>query len=192
MSYLRIDRSHPLRSYVEKRINLVYGKEYGAVVRSFPDTLVVGQGPGGEIVSAAGVRFYNEPFFSECYLPEAIETVLSRIWKRPVARDQVAEVTGLAGIKPGAAINLIRHIVGTCRDGGANWAFFTATDRLRAILHRTGVPTLDLAAAGIDAVPNPDDWGSYYRTNPRVVAIHYSMVAVDADNGAAMKKAAIA
>ncbi len=192
MPYLIVERSNPLRRHVEERINLVYGNEYGAVVGNFPDTLIVSQGPDGEIASAAGVRFYNEKFFSEYYLSEAVENVLGRIWKRPVARDQVAEVTGLAGIRPGAAINLIRHIIQVCRKGGADWAFFTATDRLRAILHRTGVPTIDLAAASIDAVPNPRDWGSYYQTNPRVVAIHDSMILVDADSGMAMKKAAIA
>ena len=93
-------------------------------------------------------------------------------------REQVAEVTCLAGSRPGRSLVLVQHIVALLREKGIAWAFFTATDRLRAILRRSGVPALDVAAANGDKVANSSDWGTYYATDPRVVAIHDDMVMI--------------
>src|SRR3989338_2822567 len=102
--------------------------------------------------AAAGLRFADDSFFSERYLQGSIEDALSDIWKRPVIREQVAEVTCLAGRKAGMSLVLIRHIVKMCREKGIAWAFFTATDRLRTTLRRTGIPVLDMAPADISKV----------------------------------------
>lgn len=192
MFFVAMDRDHSLRTAAEEQISEVYYREYGAVLREFPNTLVALHDKDGEIVCAAGLRFAEDSFFSERYLQGAVESILSDIWKRPVTREQVAEVTCLAGRKAGMSLILIQHIVKMCRARGIAWAFFTATDRLRATLRRTGVPVLDVAPTDIRKVPNPSDWGTYYATDPRVVAIHDDMVLLGSRSNRAEGTAALA
>ena len=44
--------------------------------------------------------------------------------------------------------------------------------RLRALLRRSRIATIDLVAAARDRVPDPDRWGSYYLHDPRVVGVN--------------------
>lgn len=192
MFFAAMNREHPLRAAAEEQISEVYYREYGAVLREFPNTLVALCGEDEEIACAAGLRFAEDSFFSERYLPGAVEDVLSDIWKRPVAREQIAEVTCLAGRRAGMSLILIQHIVKMCRAREIAWAFFTATNRLRATLRRTGVPVLDVAPTDIRKVPNPGDWGTYYATDPRVVAIHDDMVLLGSRAGRAEGTSAFA
>jgi hypothetical protein len=47
---------------------------------------------------------------------------------------------------------------------------FTATKSLRRLLARTALNYAEIAAADISKVENPQAWGSYYDTDPRVCA----------------------
>ena len=53
---------------------------------------------------------------------------------------------------------------------GYDWAFFTATSRLEKLLRRMRLPLITLGTASASRVPNPEMWGSYYETDPRVLA----------------------
>lgn len=171
-----INQDHPLRTAVEEQIRGVYLREYDAKLSSLPNTLVALLASDGKILCAAGLRFAKDSFFSERYLSGPVEKIISGIWKRPVAREQVAEVACLAGCKAGMSLALVRHIVNMLRKQGITWAFFTATKSLRLILRRSGVPALDVAPADISRIDDPQNWGAYYSSDPRVVAIHDDMV----------------
>jgi len=192
MLFTVVTPGHPLRGKVEAQIRGVYSREYGAAVRAFPETLVALVDADGEPACAAGLRFAADGFFSERYLPRPIDAMLDRLWAGRVAREQIVEITSLAGTRPGACLLLFRNIVEMMRHEGVPWAFFTATDRLRAKLRRSGVPALDLAPAMAELVEDPAAWGSYYETDPRVCAVHDSMLSiVPAEAGVPAAEAAI-
>jgi hypothetical protein len=178
MQFLKIDCDHLLRRRVEDCIKTVYAEEYGASINDFPKLLVALVDDNGKPVCAAGLRFSGDGFFSERYLSQPIDRILDQAWASSVRRRQIAEVTSLVGAKPGVSLLLIKHIVDLLRQRSVSWAFFTATERLRAILRRTGVPVLDIGRTSIDCVEDPDQWGGYYDTNPRVVAVHDSMLSI--------------
>ncbi|MBF0354569.1 MAG: thermostable hemolysin [Alphaproteobacteria bacterium] len=176
MRFEVVDRQHPKRSQVEASIRGVYEKTFGAQLTQLPARLVALFDKSDQPLVAAGIRCIEDGFFSENYTSEPLQDSLSQIWKRPVARQQIAEITNLAGCQSGVAMILVQHIVRLLQGQGVCWAVFTATDRLRAMLRRTGVPALDVCAAEASRVANPEVWGSYYHSAPRVVAIHEDMV----------------
>lgn len=175
MQFLNVNPVHPLRQDVEAYIREVYSREYSANLTRFPETLVALLDDRGEISCAAGVRFSEDGFFSERYLARPIESLLDPVWASPVRREQIAEITSLAGTRPGASLILFQFMADFFRERSVSWLFFTATERLRAILRRSGAPVLDLDGADADCVDDPNQWGSYYAANPRVVALHDSM-----------------
>lgn len=174
MPFLTLDATHPQRPRIEAMIAAVYAREYGAIVNEFPAHLAALIEKDGSVSCAAGLRFGT--FFSEAYLDAPIENILARAVGRPVARSRIVEVTSLAGFRAGNALALVGHIVPHCRNLGHEWAFFTITDRLRALLRRSGLKCLDLAPARRERVSYPERWGSYYECAPRVTAIHASWI----------------
>lgn len=175
-----IERHHPDRREVEALIRCVYDREYGAKIDTFADLLIALPAPDGEgYVAAAGLRVGGE-FFSEIYLDRPIEEMLSKHWRPPAQRSEVAEVSTLAALHPRTSFALISGIIAHLRAMDARFAFFTVTERLHMMLKRVGVPAEELAPATIDKVANPNDWGLYYATNPRVVAIHDAFVSLPA------------
>jgi len=170
-----IHPKHPDRDEVEALARDVYAREYGAKIAAFADTLIALPAPDCGYLAVAGVRIGGD-FFSEIYLDRPIEVVLSDHWYPPAARSEIAEVTTLAANRPCASHALFAAITGYLRDQGVRFAFFTVTERLHMMLKRVGVPAQHLASANIDRVNNPQDWGMYYATNPRVVAIHDAFV----------------
>ncbi|TCS63390.1 thermostable hemolysin [Varunaivibrio sulfuroxidans] len=196
MTFTIIEQTDPDRGQAEETVRAAFARQYGASVGEFAPTLVAlrpgrgdihretwnretwhGETLGG-ISCVAGIRFATDGFFSERYLDQPIETLLRPLWNAPVRREHIAEVTNLAGMKPRSSQILIAYVIHLCRQRSIQWAFFTAGERLRAALRRAGILTLDLGPALPERMDNPDAWGTYYATNPHVVAIHDSMVAM--------------
>jgi len=179
-----VTKNHPARAEVETLIRGVYAREYGANVTSFADLLIALPSPDGGFSAAAGLRMDGD-FFSEVYLDNPIEAVLSQYWQPPAARHEIAEVTTLAAVHPNASHALLSAVIGYLRGNGVRFAFCTVTERLFHMLKRIGVPAQELADAKAERIANADDWGHYYATNPKVVAIHdafVSMAATDVAN----------
>lgn len=174
---LLIHPQHPDRATVEALARDVYTREYSAKITTFANTLIALPAPDGGYQAVAGLRVGGD-FFSEIYLDRPIEAVLSDHWQPPAARSEIAEVTTLAANHPCASHALLAAITGYLRDQGVRFAFFTVTERLHMMLKRIGVPAQYLASASIDQINNPQDWGMYYATNPRVVAIHDAFVSL--------------
>ena len=172
-----VPQSHPARAEVEALIACVYAREYGANVTTFADLLIALPDADGQFVAAAGLRI-GDGFFSEVYLNQPIEKVLSKHWQPPATRAEIAEVTTLAAIHPNASQALFSAITGYLRGQDVRFAFFTVTERLHQMLKRAGVPAQVLADAQENCVARPEDWGHYYATNPKVVAIHDAFVTV--------------
>lgn len=179
LSPILIDRKHPDRAEAEALIAGVYEREYGAKIVAFSDLLIALPDENGVFQAAAGLRIGGN-FFSEVYLDRPIESVLSDHWLPPATRDEIAEVTTLAAVHPNTSHALFSGIVGYLNALNVRFAFFTVTERLHRMLIRAGIPAEELAEAKADHIHNPEEWGQYYATNPKVVAIHDAFVSMPA------------
>jgi len=169
---LVLSESHARRSEIERFIAEVYRDHYGATVPSFPPDLIAMLGRSGECLCASGLRFGETGFFSERYLDMPIEQLLSREAGIPVRRESIFEVSGLASRAPHRATQFLRYVVSYGELAGFDWAFFTATNRLRALLRHVGLPPLALSPADPGRLDNARVWGSYYSAEPVVCAIN--------------------
>ena len=91
-------------------------------------------------------------------------------------RELVFEVTSLVSRAPHVVGSFLRKIIGCGEAGGFEWAFFTATAPLKALLERIGLPLVPLAIADRARVANPESWGTYYQLAPTVYAVHRDLV----------------
>jgi len=162
---------HPARTHTEHMIRNVYASTYGALIEAFPPLLVAALNAHGQPLCAAGLRNQRTGFFSECYLDAPVEASISTVAGAPVARGEIIEVTTLAGVAPGLALDLAAFVIAHGRRAGMHWGLFTATAPLRRALTRAGLGTRDLAPARAERVPDAASWGSYYRMRPRVCAV---------------------
>jgi thermostable hemolysin len=167
-----IPRDDDLRPKAEQLITDAYARYYGARITAFPDTLVARIAADNSIECAAGLRFAADGFFSEAYLDAPIDLLLSAIRYRSVRREKIFEVTSLASRAPHSIGSFLRKIIACGEAAGFEWAFFTATEPLKALIERLALPLLFLAEADRTRVANPDMWGSYYELEPRVYAVH--------------------
>lgn len=170
MRLVLADRFHPLRRRMEDTVRSVFLAEYGAHVSRFPDRLIASMDDDDTPRAVAGLHFSETGLFSEAYLDGPVESVLTRALNRHVERNRIVEFSNLAAPRPGATIPLIREAIGFCRATGANAAIFTATARLRALLQRNRLVTVDLGPARPERLRTAATWGSYYLHDPRVLA----------------------
>jgi hypothetical protein len=175
MAFIVVQRSDDMRSVVEDEIRRLYLDRFAARLSSFPDTLVAEVDASGIIECAAGIRFGSQKLFSECYLDLPVERILSHRFGRAVHRDRVVEVCTLAATKSGRSHSFIQRIVEFAESADAEWAIFTATRTVRALLQRSGMKMVELARAERSRVNNPSDWGNYYKHDPRVMAVSRDM-----------------
>jgi len=171
-----IPRGHDLRPAAEQLIAEVYALHYSARITAFPPTLISMISDGGALLCAAGLRFAADGFFSECYLDGPVDAVLSARSGYPIRREKIFEVTSLASRAPHTVGPFLRKIIACGEAAGFDWAFFTATAPLKALLERLGLPLTPLAAADRSRVASPDAWGSYYTFAPSVYAVRRDAV----------------
>lgn len=159
------------RAPVEKFIRDVFARRYGASVSSFAPNLMLLE-DAGQAVAATGWRPADAgALFLERYLDQPIEQAMAHLADQPVARSQIAEVGNLAAEKSGSSLHVIMMLAAHLDRLGFEWVVFTATRELIGIFSRLGLPLLALAPA--DPTRLGDEaaaWGSYYDTQPVVVA----------------------
>ncbi len=177
MRFQLTPRDNHLRPAAERLITEVYARHYGARVAGLPDTLVTMVEGHDAVRCAAGLHFASDGFFSEAYLNAPIETLLSALRRTPARRDKIFEVTSLASEAPHLVGSFLRKIIACGEAAGFDWAFFTATAPLKALLERMNLRLVALAEAESLRVPNPEIWGSYYTFAPRVYAVHRDSIA---------------
>jgi len=171
-----VPRDHDLRPAAEQLIAEVYALHYSARITAFPATLVAMMSDPDALLCAAGLRFAADGFFSECYLDAPVDAVLTGLWHSPVRRELVFEVTSLASRAPHTVGSLLCKIIACGEAAGFEWAFFTATAPLKALLELIGLPLIPLATADRARVGNPESWGTYYKLSPSVYAVHRDVV----------------
>lgn len=171
MTLILADQDHPERALLERTVRTVFLAEYGAHVPAFPKLMVASRDKSGEIGAVAGLRFAEDGLFSETYLDAPAEALLSQASGRPVNRLQIVEFSSLAAPRPGAALPLVGAAIRLCLAAGASHGLFTATNRLRALLRRTGLVCVDLGPARPERLTDAAAWGTYYLHDPRVLVV---------------------
>ncbi len=159
MQILVVPREHELRAHIERFIAEVYRAHYQASVTTFPPDLIAMVDEDGQCICASGLRYADTGFFSECYLDAPVEQALSQAAGCAVPRERIFEVTGLASRDPRVATRFLRHVVAYGERAGFDWAFFTATQRLRELLDRINLSPLPLAVADPARVARRRDLG---------------------------------
>jgi hypothetical protein len=166
------------RHSVEKFIHQHYAHAYDADVRHFLPRLLVLH-DDTELQAALGFRrARGNRLFLEQYLDVSIEVALSLHLGRYVPRHGLVEVGNLVTAHAGGARWLITALTAYLKGAGYDWAVFTAVPALRNAFTRLGVELVSLAPADpLRLAPEERaHWGSYYATEPVVMAasVHQS------------------
>lgn len=159
------------RPAVEAMVRGVFSAEYDARIDSFPHRMIAVVDEEGHPRCAAGLRDVSTGFFSEQYLDVPIERAITAVAGKPVARGTILELGSVAADRPGALLMLLRGFAHLGLDDGYRWGIFTATERLCRMAGRLGIVLHDIGPALRHRVANPDDWGRYYDSHPRVCAV---------------------
>jgi hypothetical protein len=125
--FVVVPRSDRMRSVVEDAIRTLYWTRYEAFLSSFAQTIVAELSQSGSVECAAGIRFGDEAFFSECYLDLPMERLLQDHLGRTVRRDKIVEVSHLAAPCSGRSLVFVKNLIELLRTRDAEWAIFTAT-----------------------------------------------------------------
>jgi hypothetical protein len=161
----------PRRAEAEAFVADIFQRHYAAAVASFAPNLMLLENDR-RIVAVSGWRCAgNEKLFLETYLDVPIEVAVSRLAGRPIDRRHIVEVGNLASDRRGGSVEVILALASHLDQLGFEWVVFTATHQLIGIFSRLGLPPLALASADPARLgEQAERWGSYYATNPIVVA----------------------
>lgn len=159
------------RAEAERFIQDIFARRYNARVNEFaPNLMLIEQ--RNRTIAATGWRSAGgETLFLERYLDQPIEQAMSKWSQPPVTRSQIVEVGHLASQKPGGSVMVFRELAKHLSQLGFEWVVFTATQELIGIFAKLGLPLLALAAADPSRLgQDTSQWGTYYDTQPIVVA----------------------
>jgi hypothetical protein len=159
------------RKEAERFIQQIFGSHYNAQVNSFTPNLMMLE-KDHQLIAATGWRSAQaEPLFLERYLDVPIEQAMFQLANPPVKREKIVEVGHLASQKAGGSVQIIRALASHLNDLGFEWVVFTATQELIRIFTKLRLPLLALATADPERLRNEaQNWGTYYDTQPIVVA----------------------
>lgn len=154
------------RRRVEAFVEQTYARTYGGRIASHYPTLMSVQDEPGRIYAVVGFRLAGAgPLFLEQYLEVPIEQAAM------APRAGIAEIGNLASNGRGATVFLFLELAAHLRQIGCRIAVATATAELRGIFDKAGFPTLELARARPERLPdNGQAWGRYYEADPVVLA----------------------
>lgn len=161
----------PRRLEAETYIRAIFASRYQADPAAFAPNLVMME-QHRRIIAATGWRGAGaETLYLERYLDAPIETAMENLASEQVVRERIVEVGHLAADKPGASVHVILTLADYLHRIGFEWVVFTATQELIRIFTRLGLPLLALAKADPARLGDAAGaWGSYYDTQPVVVA----------------------
>jgi hypothetical protein len=171
---IHIDDPHrDERRRVEAFVEETYARVYGGRVHRHYSTLMSVQDRSGRIYAVVGFRLASEgALFLEQYLSEPVEgAIASSFGDDCPARATIAEIGNLASDGRGSTLFLFGALASHLRNLGGQYAVATATQELRGIFTKVGIDTVALGRADASRLPDGGrTWGSYYATDPVVLA----------------------
>jgi len=159
------------RGALEEFIRHVFKQAYGAELHSFYPHLAAFT-TDSRIRGVVGYRDgMVKPLFSEQYLDEPVEKVISAFLNQDIDRRELAEVGNLALAGPGEARWLIAAMTVFLYASGYRWVLFTAVRPLFNAFRRLGLRPVEIATPDPRRLPDGgSNWGSYYDAGPVVYA----------------------
>lgn len=151
---------------VEDFIVQTYAQAYGATIGVHYPILMSVRDETGAILAALGFRYAADgPLFLEQYLSHPIEEILD------TPRSSITEIGNLASSGGGASIFLFAALSAYLDGRGQSHAVITGTNFIEKRLRTLGLRPTRLASANPDLLlQKNENWGSYYSTNPHVLA----------------------
>jgi hypothetical protein len=161
----------PLRPEAESFIRDIFHRHYGALVSSIAPNLFVLEKHNG-IAATVGWRGADyDSLFLERYLDAPIEAALENLTGQRVERRHIVEAGNLASRHAGGSVQVIIQLARHLADQGYEWVVFTATRQLIGIFTKLGLPLLALTKADPSRLgAEASEWGTYYKSDPVVVA----------------------
>jgi hypothetical protein len=162
----------PGRAGVEAYLEAAYARAFDGRIRRHYPMLMSVRDAQGVIQAAVGFRFADEaPLFLEQYLDEPVENAITRVFRGPAARNQIAEIGNLAARDHAASLLLFQRLAGHLLARDRTHAVATVTRQLRRRFRRLGFVTQSLTPAGPEKLSSGvADWGGYYARDPEVLA----------------------
>ena len=156
----------PERQDVENFIKATYEKNYNAEIRVDYPFLMSVHNEAGDILAALGFRYAEAtPLFLEHYIDRPIENILG------CPRDEIVEIGNLASAGQGALNLLFAALASYLKNRDICYAVITGTDALHRHFKKMGFNPSKICDADISSVQGDgQSWGSYYDTQPRVLA----------------------
>jgi len=160
------------RRRVERFVERSFHDSYRARITQHYPTLMSVQDGAGRILAAVGFRASSgKRLFLEHYLTRPVEHLLSAAAGTDVDRRGIVEIGGLASAGQGASIFLFVAVAAYLQQQGFTHAVITATKQLHRAFAFMGFEPFELAPADPRRLPDGGRaWGSYYTTDPKVLA----------------------
>lgn len=151
---------------VEDFIINTYAEAYGAKIGVHYPILMSVRDEAGQILAALGFRYATRgPLFLEQYLSHPIEEILD------TPRSSITEIGNLASSGGGASVFLFAALSAYLDGKNQTHAVITGTNFVEKRLRALGLKPVRLAAANPELLLQKDEnWGSYYNTDPHVLA----------------------
>lgn len=148
-----------------------YRAVFSADVEPQPDLFVIARTDADAATpsAVAGLTFCeNGALFSERYLDDPIEALISAQEGASVSRVGIMEIGALASTELHAGTELMRSMPLLAWCLGQRYAIFTATHQVRRMFSKLDMEFIALRAAGIDrlALDARASWGDYYSKQP--------------------------
>lgn len=161
-----------------KSANLVrekYQKTFGADIIPNPEYFWVCLQPSErnyhdtQIVACMGMTLNSQSFFSEQYLDEPIEKILSRLEGKSINRDQIVEVGSLASLNSSIGTELMRALATLIWSLDKRYLLCTATKPLTRIFKSIGLVFEPIQIADYRKLGEntKEIWGKYYEKQPK-------------------------
>ena len=161
----------PDRDEIETFLNRIYAEKYGARFSSHFPHFLCARDKTGRLNSVIGFRFLrHHDAFLQQYLDEPVETAVARVIGRPVARAQIVEMGSFASTGANV-VGLFAELASHLHAAGAAYAVATSTRKLLRCFRSLGMETHSIAPADPSRLADGGaTWGTYYGTDPEVVA----------------------
>ena len=164
------------RELVESFIAEGYRKHFDAtLVEFFPVILAIKVIDSGLILGAVGLRYAEgDQLFSEKYLNQNIETILSAKENQVIDRKAVIEL-GHFIVSASSEVNTVMPLVAQfLKSLDVKWVVYTLSRPIKIAFKRMGIQLTHLQHADPEALRlSKTDWGNYYDFKP---AVYYSNI----------------
>lgn len=169
------------RKQIELYIKMRFKEAYDANIKEFMPNLLSVECLKGTSAAAGFRTAQHSTLFVENYLKKPIEQTLSTAIQQPVDRNKIVEIGNLASTQRGASQLMFILLLAVLHRANFRWVVFTATQQVEQILGKLRFKAMTLSKAQLSELNHePDsmningkehsDWGSYYDTNPFVLA----------------------